>query len=74
MSGKLSPVKRGDLIARLKRLGFNGPYSGGKHQFLVRGTVRLILPNPHTSDIGPSLLTRILQQAGVARDEWDGTV
>ena len=71
MGNKLGPIKRGDLIARLKRLGFEGPFSGGKHQFLVRGSVRLILPNPHASEIGPSLLARILQQAGVTREEWD---
>jgi len=71
VGNKLGPIKRGDLIARLKRLGFEGPFSGGKHQFLVRGSVRLILPNPHASEIGPSLLARILQQAGVTREEWD---
>jgi len=59
VSNKLTSVKRANLIARLKRLGFEGPFSGGKHQFLVRGPVRLILPNPHASDIGPSLLARI---------------
>jgi predicted RNA binding protein YcfA (HicA-like mRNA interferase family) len=73
VSNKLSSIKRARLIARLKQLGFEGPFSGGKHQFLVRKPVRLILPNPHMSDIGPSLLARILQQAGVARDEWDET-
>ena len=71
MANKLTPIKRGVLIARLKRFDFEGPFSGGKHQFLVRGSVRLILPNPHSSEIGSSLLARILQQAGVTRDDWD---
>lgn len=70
MSFKLGPVKRGELIARLKRLGFEGPFAGGKHQFLVRGSVRLILPNPHQADVGPALLARMLAQAGVSREEW----
>ena len=73
MGSRFGSIKRANLIARLKRLGFEGPFSGGKHQFLVRGTVRLILPNPHSSEIGPSLLARILQQAGVTRDEWEGS-
>lgn len=29
----LRPVKRKELISKLKQLGFEGPYSGGKHQF-----------------------------------------
>ena len=70
VSNKLTSVKRTDLIARLKQLGFAGPFSGGKHQFLVRESVRLTLPNPHASEIGPALLARILQQARLTRDEW----
>ena len=31
------PVRRRELIAALRRLGFQGPYSGGKHEFMVRG-------------------------------------
>jgi len=38
------PIKRRDLIAYLKRLGFSGPYSGGKHQYLVKEQLRLYLP------------------------------
>ena len=65
------PVKRRELIAGLRRLGFDGPYSGGKHEFLVRGERTLTLPNPHQNDIGRDLLARILRQAGVAREEWE---
>jgi len=49
------PVSRRGLIATLRRLGFDGPYSGGKHQFMVRGGVVLTIPNPHREDIGISL-------------------
>jgi hypothetical protein len=34
------PIKRRDLIRILTMLGFEGPLSGGKHQFMVRGTLR----------------------------------
>ena len=40
----LRPVKRKDLIAKLKQLGFVGPYSGGKHQFMIKNKLRLTLP------------------------------
>lgn len=38
------PIKRMDLIKTLKKAGFDGPYIGGKHEFLVKGELRLILP------------------------------
>ncbi len=65
------PTKRTELIRNLKRLGFAGPYSGGKHQFMYRGDVTVVLPNPHQSDIGRDLLARILRRAGIDRADWE---
>jgi len=66
-----SPIKRKDLIALLKKAGFEGPYSGGKHQFMIKGNLRLTIPNSHQSDIGSNLLSKITKQAGLTKDEWD---
>jgi predicted RNA binding protein YcfA (HicA-like mRNA interferase family) len=68
---RLGPIKRAELIRYLQVLGFEGPYSGGKHQFMLRGIVRLRLPNPHKRDVGRELLSRILKQAGIDRDSWE---
>jgi predicted RNA binding protein YcfA (HicA-like mRNA interferase family) len=65
------PVKRKELIKALKEAGFDGPFPGGRHEFLVKGELRLILPNPHQSDISKDLLTRILRQANLTREEWE---
>jgi hypothetical protein len=51
-------------------LGFDGPFSGGRHEFMVRDDCRLILPNPHQSQISVALLARLLRQAGITRDQW----
>ncbi len=67
----LGPIKRQDLIRHLSQLGFKGPYSGGKHQFMIKGNLTLALPNPHRGDIGVGLITRILRQAGIDKDEWE---
>lgn len=32
---RLSPVSRSDLLAKLKLVGFEGPYPGGRHQYMV---------------------------------------
>ena len=65
------PVPRAELVRALRSLGFEGPYSGGKHQFMIRGDVTLRIPNPHQSDIGRDLLARILRQAGIDRETWE---
>jgi predicted RNA binding protein YcfA (HicA-like mRNA interferase family) len=45
---RLGPIRRRDLIRYLKQLGFEGPYSGGKHQFMVKkDDITVRLPNPH---------------------------
>lgn len=65
------PVSRRELIRGLRALGFEGPFSGGKHQFMIREDVVLTIPNPHGKDIGIGLLTRVLRQAGVTRAKWE---
>ncbi|MCC6130401.1 MAG: type II toxin-antitoxin system HicA family toxin [Acidobacteria bacterium] len=67
----IGPIKRRDLIRYLLQLGFEGPFSGGKHQFMTRGERTLRIPNPHEGDISQGLLMRILRQAGIAREEWE---
>ena len=66
------PINRAGLIYYLKKAGFEGPYSGGKHQLMIRGDRTLRVPNPHRSDIGKELLARLLRQAGITKDEWEG--
>ncbi|MCD4766109.1 MAG: hypothetical protein K8R06_08120 [Methanosarcinales archaeon] len=39
------PCKRRDFIKKLRKLGFEGPYSGTRHQFLVFGKHRLAIPS-----------------------------
>jgi len=65
------PVSRRDLIRALRALGFVGPAPGGRHELMRRGDRALIVPNPHRGDIGVGLLSRVLRQAGVTRDEWE---
>ncbi len=68
---RLGPVSRRTLISRFQELGFEGPFSGGKHAYMSRGDIDVRIPNPHEGDIGPDLLIRILRQAGVSRKEWE---
>lgn len=64
------PISRRDLVRNLKKLGFDGPYKGTKHDFMVKGDLTPRIPNPHRGDISRDLLGRILEQAGVSKEEW----
>ena len=67
---KLAPVTFKNLVSGLRRFGFEGPFSGGKHLYMLKGDLRLTIPNPHRSKVGVDLLIRILRQAGITREEW----
>lgn len=69
---KLSPVSFNELVRRLRKFGFEGPYSGGRHLFMLKGDLRLTIPNPHRKKIGVDLLTKLLRQAGIDREKWTG--
>jgi len=53
---KFGPISRNGLVRNLKTCGFEGPYSGGKHQFMRKGNRTVRVPNPHQRTIGKGLL------------------
>jgi predicted RNA binding protein YcfA (HicA-like mRNA interferase family) len=67
----IKPLKRKELIYYLRKLGFEGPYSGGKHQFMIKKDLTIVVPNPHKGDIGKEFLIRILKQAKIDKSEWE---
>jgi hypothetical protein len=52
-------------------LGWTGPFYGGKHPFMIKGTHKQRIPNPHGGDVRLPLLREILRQAGITDDEWN---
>ena len=40
-----APCKRRDFIRRLRAIGFDGPFSGTRHQFMVYEQYRLATPS-----------------------------
>ena len=65
------PIKRVELIRRLRAFGWDGPYQKGKHPFMLKDSRRLTIVNPHVSDLDWSLTKRILLQAGISLEEWE---
>ena len=66
----LKPVSRRELVRKLRALGFEGPFPGGKHEWMRREGLRLTIPNPHGGAIDPGLIRRMLRQAGITLAEW----
>jgi len=64
-------ISRRELVIRFRKLGFDGPYSGGRHLFMAKGELKVHIPNPHGKDIPTFLVNEILKQAGIAKKEWD---
>ena len=67
---RLKPVSWREFVQRMRELGFEGPYAGGRHPQMRRGNVTVIIPNPHEGEIRVGFLTRLLRQAGITRQEW----
>lgn len=62
------------FVQRLRRLGFDGPYSGGRHLFMVKGLLKLHIPNPHGKDISKHLLSEVLRQGDISLEDWNNNV
>ena len=61
------------LIQKFHKLGFDGPYSGGRHLFMIKKELKGRIPNPHKGDVSKHLVSEILRQAGISSREWNNT-
>ena len=68
---QFGPIRQRELVDCLRLAGFEGPFSGGRHPFMVKGDLTITIPNPHGGEIGRELLARVLRQARLTRDEWE---
>jgi len=59
------------LVQKFRTLGFDGPYSGGRHLFMIKGGLKVHIPNPHQGDISVGLVNEILRQTGISKHDWN---
>ena len=68
---EIKPISRKELIAKLKALGFEGPFRATKHQYMLQGRHKIFIPNPHKGkDIGILLLKKIIRQIGIKQRKF----
>jgi hypothetical protein len=65
------PISRSDLVRALRRVGYTGPFPGGKHSFMLREGHRPIMPNPHCGIVSVQLLAQILRKAELTHQDWE---
>jgi hypothetical protein len=69
------PCKRRDFIRRLRLLGFDGPFSGTRHQFMLYEHHRLAIPSNEEYSV-PQLRMMIREVEGIidreiAVEDWN---
>ena len=69
------PCKRRDFIRRLRSLGFDGPFSGTRHQFMVYAHYHLAIPSNAEYSV-PQLRMMLREVEGIigreiAVEEWN---
>jgi len=71
---KWSPCKRRLFIKKLKKLGFNGPETGGRHEFMLYAPHKQTIPNNEEFSIPQlrKLITQVEQKIGrdISIEEW----
>ena len=69
---KLSPLKANAIVRKLRRLGFDGPFPGGKHQRMVHPDTGQVIPIPihKGKDVGIGLIRELIRELGITREEW----
>ncbi|MBZ1348548.1 MAG: type II toxin-antitoxin system HicA family toxin [Candidatus Nealsonbacteria bacterium] len=65
-----SPLPRRILIRKLRKLGFSGPYSATRHEYMKRGSEKIFAPNPHGKDIGLPIVKKIIRQLKISNQEF----
>lgn len=55
----------------MHNLGFGGPYPGGRHVYMVKGDMKIRIPNPHQGDISKPLVAKIIKEISISNKEWD---
>ena len=69
---RLTPLKPRAVMRKLRRLGFAGPFPGGRHPRMVHPETGQIIPVPvhQGKDVSVGLIREIIRELGISRDDW----
>lgn len=75
---QFNPCKRKEFIRRLRKIGFEGVYSGRRHRFMLFGQNRLTIPS--NSEFSVPQLKMMLKEVeliierSISAEEWNGLI
>ena len=70
---KLRPEKPNLVIRKLKALGYEGPFPGGKHVFMRHPLTKHKIPVPYHKgrDIPKGTIREIIKEFGITVEKWN---
>jgi len=69
---RLTPLKSREVIAKLRALGYDGPFPGGRHSRMVNPESGKVIPIPihGGKDVSVALIRAIIRDLGITPDDW----
>jgi predicted RNA binding protein YcfA (HicA-like mRNA interferase family) len=69
---RLTPLKPRTAIEKLRVLGYEGPFAGGRHSRKVHPITGKIFPVPvhGGKDVSVGLICAIIREVGITPEEW----
>ena len=70
---KLHPEKPNEVIRKLRALGYEGPFPGGRHVFMRHPQTRHKIPVPYhkRKDIPKGTIGEIIKELGITVKKWN---
>jgi predicted RNA binding protein YcfA (HicA-like mRNA interferase family) len=68
----LRHLKPREVIEKLRALGYEGPFAGGRHGRMVHSASGRIIPIPMHGgkDVSVGLIRAIIREVGITPNEW----
>lgn len=69
---RLTPLKIREVIEKLRALGYEGPFAGGRHSRMVHPQTGKIIPIPihGGKDVSVGLIRVLIRELGITPQKW----
>jgi predicted RNA binding protein YcfA (HicA-like mRNA interferase family) len=70
---KLTPIPAREVVRKLRQIGYEGPFGGGKHAVMRHPEtgIKISVPMHANRDLPLGTLRAIVKAAGISVEEWE---